>query len=193
MALTLAQRADAYADTFPKYPASHLRLVQENGGDCLYGTWVLGNNYRAKEGYYGEYPPDYLTRVMALFPDVGNAVLHAFSGSVPKGPYDRCDLTQPCEFPGDILTLCQDVWRWYLVLADPPYTPADAERYRTPMVNRAKVIRALARVVYAGGHLAWLDTVWPMHRKSEWRTAARITIVRSTNHRVRLLTIFERQ
>jgi hypothetical protein len=34
--------------------------------------------------------------------------------------------------------------------------------------------------------------VWPMHRKDEWRTVGRIMLVRSTNHRVRCVTIFER-
>ncbi|MND07635.1 hypothetical protein D3C83_297470 [compost metagenome] len=52
---------------------------------------------------------------------------------------------------------------------------------------------AIARVTIVGGHLVWLDTTWPMHRKAEWRTVGRITIVRSTNHRVRMISIFERQ
>jgi hypothetical protein len=38
----------------------------------------------------------------------------------------------------------------------------------------------------------WLDQVWPMHRKDEWRTVGRILLQRSTNHRVRLVSIFER-
>lgn len=48
------------------------------------------------------------------------------------------------------------------------------------------------KVTKPGGHLVWLDVCWPMHRKVEWVTVGRIAIVRSTNHRVRMATIFER-
>lgn len=60
------------------------------------------------------------------------------------------------------------------------------------MVNRGKATRALAQVVDPGGFLVWLDTVWPMHRKAEWRTVGRILLQRSTNHRARIVSIFER-
>lgn len=48
------------------------------------------------------------------------------------------------------------------------------------------------RTVDAERDLVWLDVVWPMFRKSEWRTVGRITVIRSTNHRARIATIFER-
>jgi hypothetical protein len=63
----------------------------------------------------------------------------------------------------------------------------------TLMIDRGKVFRSLARVTEPGGHVVWLDTVWPMHSKEEWRTVGRICLIRSTNHRVRLISIFERQ
>ena len=59
------------------------------------------------------------------------------------------------------------------------------------MIVRGKVTRALAEVVRPGGHLAWLDVCWPMHNKTQWVTVGRIFIQRSTNHRVRVLSIFE--
>jgi hypothetical protein len=52
---------------------------------------------------------------------------------------------------------------------------------------------AIAQVIQPGLHLVWLDTVWPMHRKAEWRTVGRITLLRSTNHRLREVSIFERR
>jgi len=67
-----------------------------------------------------------------------------------------------------------------------------AERYGTPMVNRRLVFNAVAHVTPPGAHLVWLDTVWPMHSKKQWITVARIAIVRSTNHRIRMTTIFQR-
>lgn len=191
---TLAERAFYYQMAFHKYPASWLRVVSEQGGDVLYGTWMIGNDYRNRSRYYGAYPPGFLDRVQALFPD-WTEVLHAFSGSLPQGPYDRCDLVQPAEYQCDVreLPTLAGNRRWQYVVADPPYTAEDAEKYQTPMVNRGQATRALAQVTRPGGFLIWLDTVWPMHAKEEWRTAGRITLIRSTNHRVRLISLFERQ
>src|SRR5690348_8694527 len=45
------------------------------------GTWIMGNDYRVRSGYYGGYPAGYLRRVAALFPD-RQRVLHVFSGKV---------------------------------------------------------------------------------------------------------------
>lgn len=41
--MTLAERAAAYARTFPGRPP--LQLVEEGGGPALYGVWVMGNDY----------------------------------------------------------------------------------------------------------------------------------------------------
>ena len=52
---------------------------------------------------------------------------------------------------------------------------------------------AAAYPKWPAAFVVWLDTVWPMHRKDTWRTVGRILLQRSTNHRVRLVTLFERQ
>ncbi len=199
--MTLQQRADAYAAAFPKFPAAWPRVVQERRHDVLYATWVMGNDYRTRSTYYGAYPHGYLPRVMALFPDVpafdeSRAKLnhlHVFSGSLPEGEYVRCDTTQSAEVQESVYDLdpARD-GRYPLVLADPPYSAADAAKYGTPMVNRGKALRALARVTEPGGHLVWLDVCWPMHRKDQWTTVGRILLQRSTNHRARIVSIFER-
>jgi hypothetical protein len=108
--MTLADRCDAYARAFPEFPASHLRIVQEQGRDVAYGRWLGGNDYRSKTAFYGAYPPGYLERVLALFPDVvsldrASAILHVFSGSLPPGPYERCDLVQPAEIQASVYAL----------------------------------------------------------------------------------------
>ena len=51
------------------------------------------------------------------------------------------------------------------VLADPPYSASDAERYGTMMVNRNKVVRTLSEGLRPGAYLAWLDQVYPMFTK----------------------------
>lgn len=136
---------------------------------------------------------------MALFPEFvepkfSGHVLHLFSGSLPPGNYERCDEVQDAELPVSVYELPNIVlnYRPRLILADPPYSAADAEKYGTVMVNRGRVFRTLAQVTDPGAFVVWLDTTWPMHRKAEWRTVGRITLVRSTNHRVRLVSIFER-
>ena len=57
------------------------------------GTWIMGNDYRVKSGYYGGYPAGYLRRVKALFPDK-KKVLHIFSGRVDLAalPGDTVDV-----------------------------------------------------------------------------------------------------
>jgi hypothetical protein len=195
--VTLVQRAEAYAGAYGKFPASHLRVVTEATGPCLYGTWLIGNNYRNRSRYYGAYPAGYLDRVRVLFPDVpdGPAVLHLFSGSLPAGNYQRVDKIQPAEIQADVLDLPNITFkpRPRLIFSDPPYTSADAKRYGTTMINRGRVFRAMAAITSSGAFVVWLDTVWPMHSKTEWRTVARIALVRSTNHRVRMISIFERR
>lgn len=198
MRLTMADRAAAYIQRFPAPAAAWPRVSTEGGHQVLYATWLTGNDYRNRGEFYGAYPPGYLPRVHALFPDIPvreTTVLHVFSGSLPKGPYLRCDLRQPADFRCDVLDLPQHAGdlRWPLLLADPPYGAKDAQQYGTPMISRLRVTRALAQVAPPGGFLVWLDTCWPQHRADEWRTVGRITLIRSTNHRVRLISIFERQ
>lgn len=203
--MTLQQRADAFAAAFPKIPAAWPRIVHEGGKPVMYATWVLGADYRTRSTFYGAYPHGYLPRVSALFPDIVGSfrwnTLHVFAGSLPESPdYVRADLVQPAEIQSNVYDLPAvyeaaggvGVTRPRLVLADPPYSAADAVHYGTPMVNRGKATRALAQVVDPGGFLVWLDTVWPMHRKAEWRTVGRILLQRSTNHRARIVSIFER-
>lgn len=95
---------------------------------------------------------------------------------------------------GDVCAMPED-WhgRFDLILADPPYSAEDAAKYDCLPPNRGKVMRALRRVCKTGGNLVFLDTVWPMHRKTDWKTWGTIGLVRSTNHRVRMVSMFEAQ
>ena len=79
-AMTLSVRAAHYHRTFPQF---HTGLLADDR--WLSGIWILGNDYRSTSGFYGSYPPNYLKRVRALFPDYAPRwrVLHLFAGSVP--------------------------------------------------------------------------------------------------------------
>lgn len=176
-----------------KFPRS---LYQSDAGQVT-GIWVMGNDYRVKSSYYGGYPAGYLKRIRALFPDK-KKVLHLFSGKV--------DLSV---FPGDTVDINSDLNPTYiddaqrlevvpvenydLVLADPPYSVEDCDHYQTTMIKRNVVMNALANKAKAGTHVVWLDQVLPMYRKDDWIVEAYIGMVKSTNHRFRVITIFNKR
>ena len=168
-------------------------FVAEDGR--VVGTWIMGNDYRVKSEYYGGYPAGYLRRVRALFPDK-RRVLHLFSGKVDLAtlPGDTVDINADLNptFVDDAQTLERvPLERYDLILADPPYSVEDAERYQTTMVKRNTVLRALQRSA-PDTHIVWLDQVLPMYRKDIFGIEAVIGMVKSTNHRFRVLTIFRR-
>ncbi|HET7881465.1 MAG TPA: hypothetical protein VFL55_11310 [Acetobacteraceae bacterium] len=168
-------------------------FVSEDGR--IVGTWIMGNDYRVKSAYYGGYPAGYLRRIKALFPEK-QRVLHLFSGKVDVSalPGDTVDINPDLAptFVDDAQTLGRVPLEHYdLILADPPYSVEDADRYQTTMVKRNVVLRALQRV-NEGTHVVWLDQVLPMYRKDAFAIEGVIGMVKSTNHRFRVITIFRR-
>jgi 16S rRNA G966 N2-methylase RsmD len=79
-----------------------------------------------------------------------------------------------------------------IILADPPYSVEDAEHYQPTMVKRNKVMRALGDGLTPGTHVVWLDQVLPMYRKDQFSIEAVIGMVKSTNHRFRVITVFRK-
>jgi hypothetical protein len=162
----------------------------------LVGTWIMGNDYRVKSEFYGGYPATYLARVQALFRDK-KRTLHLFSGRVDieTFPGDTVDINDDLNptYVDDAQTLERVPLEDYdLVLADPPYSQEDADHYMTSTIKRNVVMRALARLP-AGAHVVWLDQVLPMWRKDTFDLAGCVGIVKSTNHRFRVMCIFRRK
>ena len=191
VALSWQGRIDSYVGQ-TKFPRS--LFVAEDGR--VVGTWIMGNDYRVRSNYYGGYPAGYLRRVRALFPDKRH-VLHLFSGKVDLAafPGDTVDMNPALAptYVDDAQTLAGVPLEQYdLVLADPPYSVEDCEHYGTSMVKRNLVMRALARL-RPGAHVVWLDQVLPMYRKDTFRVEAAIGMVKSTNHRFRVVTVFGRR
>jgi hypothetical protein len=185
------ERIDSYC-RLTGFPRS--LFVGEDGR--VVGTWIMGNDYRVRTGYYGGYPAGYLKRVAALFPD-RRRVLHVFSGQVDLDamPGDTVDCNPALNptYVADAHDLSAVPLADYdLVLADPPYSVEDAERYQTTMVKRNVVMRSLADGLRPGARVVWLDQVLPMYRKDQWAIEAVIGMVKSTNHRFRIVTIFRR-
>jgi hypothetical protein len=160
------------------------------------GTWIMGNDYRVKSTFYGGYPATYLKRIKALFPDK-KRVLHLFSGKVDTHT-----------FPGDTVDVNEELhptWicdahnlvhvplhEYDLVLADPPYSVEDSLHYGTSMVQRNVVMKSLSGLPH-DAHIVWLDQVLPMYRKDTYALEAVIGMVKSTNHRFRVVTVFRRR
>lgn len=165
------------------------------GDGRVVGTWIKGNDYRVKSQYYGGYPATYLRRIKALFPDKKHC-LHLFSGKVDLNvmPGDTVDINPDLNptYIDDAQTLNNVPLEDYdLVMADPPYSIEDAERYQTSMVKRNVVMSALKRLS-PGAHIVWLDQVLPMFRRDTFAIEAVIGCVKSTNYRFRVITVFER-
>src|SRR5688500_10251527 len=128
---------------FPK----SLFIAEDNR---VVGTWIMGNDYRVKSEYYGGYPAGYLRRMKALFPDK-KSILHLFSGKVDLKifPGDTVDINPSLKptYLDDAQTLENvPLHKYDLVLADPPYSIEDCERYGTSMVKRNRVMAALQRL-----------------------------------------------
>ena len=175
-----------------KYPRS--LFIGDDERIC--GTWIMGNNYKVKSGYYGGYPAGYLKRIKALFPDK-KSILHLFSGKVELDILNgKCvDINEENnpDYIDDAQTLENvPIEDFDLILADPPYSVEDCEHYQTTMIKRNKVMKALGQKAKRGTHVVWLDQVLPMYKKSEWKIEGVIGMVKSTNHRFRVITIFNK-
>lgn len=182
-----------------KYPESKFVLHEKR----VVTTWWMGNNYQNSSSYYGAYPPMYLKRVENMFPYNVYKVLHLFSGSLPKGNYDRFDIKPELnpEILGDAEILSYHIsqnkghseYIYDVILADPPYLEQDAVKYNTPMPNKKLVIEECYKVLNTHGYLIWLDCSLPMFRKDMWNVVGLIAVIRSTNHRIRLSVIFQKK
>lgn len=177
---------DNYHSANPKY--SKL-LINRN---CIEGIWVMGNNYTTKTNLYGAYPYGYLERIYSMFPIVKGKSLHLFSGSLPESPdYDKVDYNIGIDAEDMADTLPLDFYE--RIYADPPYSIEDCDHYGCCMVKRNVVFKQCFKIMKTNGILIWLDQVLPNYKKTEWDIVARIGMVKSTNHRFRVITIFKKK
>lgn len=122
-------------------------------------------------------------------------VLHLFAGKVDTAVFPGVTVDINANLKPDIVDDAHTLTKvpledFDLVLADPAYSCEDTEHYGTPMVNRNLVVRTLGQRLRKGCHVVWLDQVLPMYRKDTFNTQAHIGMVKSTNHRLRVVTVF---
>jgi 16S rRNA G966 N2-methylase RsmD len=160
-------------------------------------TWWMGNNYRNKTSYYGAYPPMYLKRIESMFPYDMYNVLHLFSGTVSNSTtYTTFDCN--ADLKPNIVGNAEEVHKHFkrsefdVIFADPPYRSGDAEKYGVKLPNKKKVVESCHEILIKGGILIWLDESLPMYRKEMWDVVGFITVVRSTNHRFRVATLYQK-
>ncbi len=177
-------------------------------------TWILA---RPKVAYYGAYPNGFLERARALL-GVGwwDPVLHVCSGCVVDYPGKRGmgpeDWTMDLDPEVAERHICADVREgipelpyryraeehktiyWPALLADPPYTPADADHYRctaSVFPSPGKLVADMLKVVEPGGKVGILHYQFPRPPK-DTILVAKISVSMGWGNTDRVFTVFER-
>ena len=182
--MDLQEKINKYHEKYPNYS----KLILNR--NCIEGIWVMGNNYTTRTNFYGAYPHGYLDRILTLFEPVKNKSLHLFSGSIKDDNFDCVDF----ETGINAETMSEIIPNNYyeLILSDPPYSIEDCDHYGCCMVKRNIVFKECYKVLKKGCILILLDQVLPNYKKIEFDIIGRIGMVKSTNHRFRVITIFRK-
>lgn len=203
--INIADRAVRYntSEFGKKFPRSRFSIDRlSKDSSYISAIWRSGNDYRNANALYGAYPPAYWKRILFMFDDLPDK-MNLFSGMIPKAegfvnvdinPKHHADVFGNAN---DLVALLKKSGKRFnkkydVVFADPPYLESDAKIYGYPMPNKKRVVEQCARIVKRGGYLIWLDQSLPMYRKTEWKEVGHIGVIRSTNHRFRIATIFQR-
>jgi SAM-dependent methyltransferase len=176
--------------TMKRYPIS----VVDKG--WAYGVWYCGTSF-TKAGMYGQYPPTFLKRASALFPDA-RTVLHAPSGSLvglPEGHVTldmyEDDVRKPM-FKGDCGNMPFDAETFDLILSDPPYSEADSRLYGCAKFPERKFMEECHRVLNPGGYLGFLAYHYPSFRRSDWKLCGLFAVVTGFSRRTRMFSVFQK-
>lgn len=132
---------------FPKYPIT----VDDKG--WVYGVWYCGTGWQ-KVVLHGQYPPGFLKRALALFPDARD-VLHAPSGTLGPEWGTTVDLVVDAVrkpmYQASVAALPFADNSFDLYISDPPYTDEDSKKYGTPPFPMRAMMSEAKRVLRGGG------------------------------------------
>lgn len=189
---------ESYNRTFKKFPQS---FTDEDGDSILdkgwcYGVWYCGTSFQ-KSILYGQYPPTFLKRCNALFPNAKD-VLHAPSGSLidlPEGHITldiyEDDVRKPM-FKGDCGQMPFADKSFDLILSDPPYSEADSRLYGCAKFPEKKFMAECHRTLRDDGYLGFLAYHYPSYKRSEWRLVGLFAVVTGFSRRTRMFSVFQK-
>lgn len=188
---------DALNAAMKKYPMS---FADENGdsiedkGWC-YGVWYCGTSF-TKVKLYGQYPPTFLKRAAALFPNAKD-ILHAPSGQLADLPPGHVtldiyedDVRKPM-FRGDCGNMPFKNESFDLILSDPPYSEEDSRIYGCAKFPEKKFMEECRRVLRPRGYLGFLAYHYPSYSRKNWRLKGLFAVVTGFSRRTRMFSVFE--
>ncbi|TGN08631.1 class I SAM-dependent methyltransferase [Leptospira bandrabouensis] len=172
-------------------------------GKRFFGEWDYGQNFKNISGYKGAYAVQDMVRLNAAIPDMGN-LLHLFSGSIPAGPYCRLDSNFAVigtqvpvrDVVGDATEVHLRFPKEYfdVVMADPPWSKYHSEEiYNCSLVDKAKVLKSVHKVLKPGGILIWKDYSKPVWSGNEYDYLGRISIDPSSGHDDRSFKFYKKK
>jgi SAM-dependent methyltransferase len=180
--------AAAVNEAFPKYPVT----VEDKG--WTYGVWYCGTSW-VKVGLHGQYPPTFLRRALALFPDAKD-ILHCPSGTV-TGPGVTVDLVRDKARKPQIVASADKLpfrsRSFDLILSDPPYTKEDSVKYGCPPFPLQGFMREAYRLLRVGGYLGMLHLYYPSYRRIEWNLLGLIAVVTGFMRKTRMFSILQKK
>ena len=167
-------------------------------------VWILA---RPKVKYYGAYPNGFLERARALLGVTPfDAVLHVCGGAArdypakPRGfgPNDQTLDLDPALKPDFLRSALDPLPRppngWKALIADPPYTTADAAKYAPKdLPNANTILRNMLDAVRDGGRVGMLHYMFPQPPRTGVRLVACIGVIVGYNNRMRCFSVFERE
>lgn len=173
---------------FDRYPMT----IDDKGWIC--GVWYCGTSWQRVK-LYGQYPPGFVKRALALFPDVPeHRILHCPSGTL-EGPGVTVDIIKDdvrcpqVQANANDLPFCDNSFD--LVLSDPPYSAADSKKYGCEPFPMAGFMRESARVLAPGGYLGVLHTHYPSYRRKDWKLHGLIAVVTGFRRATRIFALFQ--
>lgn len=175
-------------------------------------VWILA---RPKVKYYGAYPNGFLERARALLGVTPmDPVLHVCGGLARQYPATggrgfgfadqtldldpdlRPDFVQSATDPLPRLGPSSIAAPWAALIADPPYTEVDAEKYapgRAAFPSANQILRNMLDVVRPGGRVGMLHYILPQPPRVGVRFVACVAVIVGFNNRMRCFSVFERE